>query len=72
MLAWIGLRLGKLLVLKWTDIDYNKATISIAKILYNSNINTIKYEITTPKTKGSIRVIDIAYCVTKKLHFFIS
>lgn len=51
--------LGELLVLKWSDIDYNNATISISKTLYNPNRNTLIYDITTPNTKGFIRVIDI-------------
>lgn len=59
MLAWSGMRLGELLALKWSDIDLDNHTISITKTLYNPKNNTKLYELTSPKTNGSIRVIDI-------------
>jgi hypothetical protein len=33
--------------------------LRITKTLYNPDNNMIKYELTPPKTKGSIRTIDI-------------
>lgn len=58
-LAWTGMRIGELLALKWKDIDLDKQTISITKTLFNLTGNVTKYILLTPKTKRSIRVIDI-------------
>lgn len=58
-LAWTGMRIGELLALKWKDIDFDKQTISITKTLYNLTGDVTKYILLTPKTKSSIRTIDI-------------
>ncbi|MFX3673325.1 MAG: tyrosine-type recombinase/integrase [Paenisporosarcina sp.] len=58
-LAWTGLRAGELLALKWSDINFEKQTLSVTKTYYNPKNNTKKFELLPPKTKGSIRVIDI-------------
>lgn len=58
-LAWTGLRAGELVALKWRDIDFNEQTISITKTYYNPTNNTKKYELLPPKTKGSIRKIEV-------------
>ncbi|APT48964.1 integrase [Bacillus safensis] len=59
LLAWTGMRIGELAALKWSDVDFENNSISITKTYYNDKDNTKEFEILTPKTKGSIRVIDI-------------
>ncbi|WP_272032969.1 tyrosine-type recombinase/integrase [Oceanobacillus kimchii] len=49
-LYYSGMRKGELLALTWADIDFENNTISINKTSYNRNI-------TTPKTKQSVRTI---------------
>lgn len=48
-----GLRIHECLALKWSDIDLQNGTIDV-----NKTLNGLK-EITSPKTKSSIRVIDV-------------
>ena len=56
LLFWTGLRIGEARALKINDIDFNNKTISVTKSYTNLSGKSI---ITTPKTKGSIRVIKI-------------
>lgn len=56
LLFWTGLRIGEARALKIDDIDFNNKTISVTKSYTNLSGKSI---ITTPKTKGSIRVIKI-------------
>lgn len=58
-LAYTGMRSGELCALKWSDIDYDKQTISITKTNYNQSNNVKKYTLQPPKTKRSVRVIDV-------------
>lgn len=57
---YTGLRIGELLALKWQDIDFSKALISISKACNDSWENG-KYvkKIDTPKTTTSKRLIPI-------------
>ena len=48
-----GLRIRECLALKWSDIDLQNGTLDV-----NKTLNCEK-EITTPKTKSSVRVIDL-------------
>ncbi|MGO1742624.1 MAG: tyrosine-type recombinase/integrase [Staphylococcus equorum] len=66
-LAYLGLRAGELLALKWSDIDYEESTVSITKTYYNPNNNKKKYQILTPKTESSIGKISIDPNVIKLL-----
>src|SRR5699024_7668091 len=59
LLAFSGMRSGELLSLKWPDIDFKNNTIRITKTLYNPDNNMRKYELTPPKTLGSIRTIEM-------------
>ncbi|WP_195962720.1 tyrosine-type recombinase/integrase [Clostridium tyrobutyricum] len=59
-----GFRQGELLGLKWSDIDYNKCTLSVKrsiKSVYLFDGNKREYHLIeqTPKTKNSIRTIPI-------------
>lgn len=58
-LAYTGMRAGELCALKWSDIDFEEQTISITKTYYNPRNAIKEYELLTPKTKKSKRVIDV-------------
>ncbi|WP_163538267.1 site-specific integrase [Gracilibacillus sp. YIM 98692] len=57
LLAFSGMRSGELLALKWSDINFKTREIRITKTLYNENGKMSEYELTPPKTEGSIRTI---------------
>ncbi|MFU2164518.1 site-specific integrase [Streptococcus pluranimalium] len=56
-----GCRINELLALEWSDIDFDKAQISITKTL--NRYRTVN----SPKSKSSIRVIDIDQATLKML-----
>ncbi len=56
ILFWTGIREGELLALTKSDIDTNQLLLSISKTYYRINGQDI---ITIPKTKNSIRTIDL-------------
>lgn len=58
-LAYTGLRLGELLALKWSDLNFNECTIRISKTYYNPNNKKDGFQLLTPKTDKSIRTIMI-------------
>lgn len=59
LLAFSGMRPGELTVLQKQDLDFDNNTIDINKTIYNPNNNMKKYELTPPKTDGSIRKISM-------------
>ncbi|MGX2958008.1 tyrosine-type recombinase/integrase [Peribacillus sp. JNUCC 23] len=59
LLAFSGMRSGELCALKWTDINFDTNEVRITKTLYNPQNNMKEYELTPPKTKGSIRTFDV-------------
>src|SRR5699024_3761238 len=59
LLAFSGMRSGELCALKWSDINFSTNTVRITKTLYNEDNNMRKYELTPPKTNGSIRSIEV-------------
>jgi integrase len=67
LLAFSGMRSGELCALKWSDINFETNEIRITKTLYNPENNMEKYELTPPKTKGSIRTIDMDDDIMKML-----
>ena len=65
-----GLRLGELLGLKWSDIDFNTGTLSVNRSLSRvKNQSTGVYEVIEqiPKTKNSIRTVPIPKSILFKL-----
>ncbi|RUS42059.1 tyrosine-type recombinase/integrase [Cohnella sp. AR92] len=66
-LAYTGMRVGELCVLKWKDIDTVNHTISINGTLFNPEDLSNWYEILTPKTRTSRRTIDVEPMVIEEL-----
>lgn len=71
MLAYTGLRIGEMIALKWSDIDFENQTLRVYKTYYNPTNNKLKYQLLTPKTVGSIRTISIDPILVEllQLHF---
>ena len=65
-LYYTGLRIGEMFALTWNDINLDKKVLSIKKSL-STKIDNKKYIITTPKTKNSIRDIDLDDNLVEKL-----
>ena len=57
-LYYTGLRLGEMIALTWEDIDLEKRTLKIYKNFTNKLGNN-SYSILDPKTKNSVRIIDL-------------
>ncbi len=68
-----GLRIGEILGLKWSDIDFKNNEIhvnrSLQKAAIYENDKIVRYEVqeTTPKTKNSLRTIPVPQNIIKKL-----
>lgn len=58
-LAYSGIRIGELIALKESDVDISSNTISVSKTYYNPNNNKKEYTLLSPKTKGSIRKVEV-------------
>lgn len=57
---YTGLRIGELLALEWSDINFSKCEMSINKSCHDSRVNGVFGRITdTPKTQTSNRIIPI-------------
>lgn len=59
LMAFTGMRTGEVCALKWSDVDFEGKTVRVTKTLDNPSGNKHKYELTPPKTKRSIRVIEL-------------
>lgn len=68
-----GLRLGELIALKWTDLDFFNKTITVNKALKQVNVvnddgtRSSKLLMQTPKTESSYRTIPIPPIIIEKL-----
>lgn len=68
-----GLRIGEILGLKWSDIDFKNNELhvnrSLQKAAIYENDKIVRYEVqeTTPKTKNSLRTIPVPQNIIKKL-----
>lgn len=67
MLAYTGLRIGELLVLRWSDVDMDNMMINITKTYDNESNNTRAYKLAPPKTEAGERIIDFDEVVKKVL-----
>ncbi len=59
LLAFTGMRVGELCALKWTDINFEENTIRITKTMDMPDHNMRKFKVTPPKTRASIRTIEV-------------
>lgn len=55
---WLGLRRSEICALEWSDFDFNKKTVSIAKALVPNDKNKYVLKNTT-KTEKSKRILDL-------------
>lgn len=66
-LAYTGMRVGEICALKWSDVDYDKGTFSITKTYYNPSNRVTEYQLLTPKTASSKRLIEVDQIVLDAL-----
>ncbi|MER1249814.1 site-specific integrase [Bacillus sp. C10(2022)] len=69
LLAFSGMRSGELCALKWSDVNFETSEIRITKTIYSEK-GMEGYELTPPKTAGSIRTIEIDAQVMEMLKNF--
>lgn len=70
-LAYTGFRIGEFAVLRETDWDFNDHVIDITKTYYNPNNNTVKYKLLPPKTKKSVRKVDVDPMVSAAMQLYL-
>lgn len=65
---YTGIRLGELLALTWSDIDFDRKILHISKTVYTAKKDGKRTVIVDkPKTKNSIRSIPLSYQLTRLL-----
>ena len=64
ILFWTGMRIGELLALFKSDVNFQENKISISKTYYRAEGKDV---ITTPKTEQSVRTIDIPEFLTQEI-----
>ena len=65
---YTGLRIGELLALTWSDIDFEKSILSVTKTCHDGNENGKHIRIIdTPKTENSRRQIPLSKTLVKML-----
>lgn len=60
LMLFLGLRRGELLALKWSDIDFEKSTITIQRNLVRAGEAGVELILKEPKTEDSIRSIPLS------------
>ena len=68
ILFWTGCRIGELLALTPKDVDFERNQISITKTYYRTERQDV---ITEPKTKQSVRLIEIPEFLKQEIKDFI-
>ena len=71
-IAFTGMRPGEALALKLEDVDLQNKTIRINKTNYAKGDRKKDFELTPPKTIGSVRIIDIDDIVVEKIQELIA
>ncbi|MGE6601479.1 tyrosine-type recombinase/integrase [Lysinibacillus fusiformis] len=66
-IAFTGMRPGEAVALKYEDVELEKKVIHINKTVYAKNGVRGDFELTPPKTFGSIRFVDIDDIIVEKL-----
>ena len=69
ILFWSGMRKGEALALTKSDIDFENNKINISKTFYRLHGEDI---ITSPKTKASVRTIDIPHFLKMEIQDYVS
>ena len=66
---YTGLRIGELLGLTWSDVDFDRGVIKITKTVYREKNESGAWQlcVDTPKTKASDRVIPLPEYITNML-----
>ncbi|WP_209783689.1 MULTISPECIES: tyrosine-type recombinase/integrase [Bacillus amyloliquefaciens group] len=59
LLAFTGMRSGEMCALKLPDINFETKELRITKTIYSEDNNMRNYELTPPKTAGSVRTITL-------------
>ncbi|KKC45854.1 integrase [Paenibacillus sp. D9] len=59
LMAFSGMRMGEVLALKWSDINFDTGFVRVTKTLYSETNNMRVYELLPPKTNASIREFDV-------------
>lgn len=59
LMAYTGMRVGEIMALKWSDINFEESAITINRRITHINSNTLKFELDTPKTESSKRTITV-------------
>ena len=68
ILFWTGCRIGELLALTREDVDFERNQISITKTYYRTGRQDV---ITEPKTKQSVRVVEIPEFLKQEIKTFV-
>lgn len=66
-LYFMGLRCGEANGLMWPDIDFEKNTLSVKRTVNTKRTTPQGYEVTTPKTKSSVRTLPMPQIVSEML-----
>ncbi|MEW4354443.1 tyrosine-type recombinase/integrase [Streptococcus pneumoniae] len=64
IMAFTGLRIGEVLALKWSDIDFIQGNLTVNRGIIRTTKGQV---IDTPKTKGSIRTLSLDYSTIEQL-----
>lgn len=72
LLAYTGMRIGEALALEVSRVDFNASTIKIRRTYCNDTGRIQDYYLQTPKTKSSIRDIDVDDLTMELLRMWIN
>lgn len=67
---YCGLRKGELRGLLWRDIDLNEGIINVRQNVVSNHVKGVKYIVSSPKTKKSVRTIPIPKHLINELKIY--